>query len=140
MADFCKEQQKVVHGTESEVVTRQAVVQPIDRQVETVVGYDRTTLTRGHKSRIVTGIAVDMATGFVLDFEVDSIFYKSCSAMKKNWKLKRDLKSGERRSENMGFRYTKLLGDGDSSAYNAVTNMNNGESPYSLKVEKEECL
>lgn len=60
--------------------------------------------------------------------------------MKKNWKLKRDLKSGERRSENMGFRYTKLLGDGDSSAYNAVTNMNNGESPYSLKVEKEECL
>lgn len=84
MADFCKEQQKVVHGTVSEVVTRQAVVQPIDGQVETLVGYDRTTLTRGHKSGIVTGIAVDMATGFVLDFEVNSIFCKSCSAMKKN--------------------------------------------------------
>lgn len=44
------------------------------------------------------------------------------------------------RSENIGFWYITFLRDGDSSAYTAVTDMNNGEGPYSVKVEKEECV
>lgn len=44
MADFYEEQQKVVNGTASEVVTRQATVLQIDRKVEAGVGYDGTWL------------------------------------------------------------------------------------------------
>ena len=44
------------------------------------------------------------------------------------------------RSEHLGFRYVTFLSDGDSSAFMAVTNMNDGQGPYTAKVEKEECV
>lgn len=32
------------------------------------------------------------------------------------------------------------MSDGDSSAYNALCNMNNGEGPCGVKIEKAECI
>ncbi|KAK3877887.1 hypothetical protein Pcinc_017443 [Petrolisthes cinctipes] len=41
----------------------------------------------------------------------------------------------------MSMRYRVLVGDGDSSAYNAVKNMNDGKGPYkNTQGEKQECL
>lgn len=45
------------------------------------------------------------------------------------------------RSLDKNMRYTVFISDGDSSAYNAVCDMNNGDGPYGdVKVEKGECI
>ena len=45
------------------------------------------------------------------------------------------------RSLDKNIRYTVLISDGDSSAYNAVCDMNDGEGPYgNVKVEKGVCI
>lgn len=40
------------------------------------------------------------------------------------------------RSKNYKMRFTTFVGDGDSSAYNAVCKLNDGKGP----VTKEECI
>lgn len=43
--------------------------------------------------------------------------------------------------EKLKMRYVGFIGDGDSSAYSAVTSMNNNTGPYKdVKVEKHECI
>lgn len=108
-----------------------------------------------------------MATGFPLDFYVISNYCKSCSLNKKrksreNFEAWRETQQAGKcqanfdglsgrmeaecavrlwgRSEDIGFWYTTFLSDGDSSAYTAVTQMNNGGGPYSVKVVKEVCV
>ncbi|MPC94084.1 hypothetical protein E2C01_089236 [Portunus trituberculatus] len=44
------------------------------------------------------------------------------------------------RFKDIGFHYTTILSDGDSSAYTSVTKMNDGEGPYSVKVVQEEYV
>nr|XP_045585318.1 uncharacterized protein LOC123747283 [Procambarus clarkii] len=45
------------------------------------------------------------------------------------------------RSQDIKFRYTTVVSDGDSSAFNKVCAMNNGDGPYGdIKVEKAECI
>ncbi|KAK3878412.1 hypothetical protein Pcinc_016996 [Petrolisthes cinctipes] len=45
------------------------------------------------------------------------------------------------RSLDKYIRYTVFISVGDSSAYTAVCNMNNGKGPYDgVKVEKGECI
>ena len=44
------------------------------------------------------------------------------------------------RSRDYGFQYQHFVGDGDSSAYNAVISMNDGQGPYDIPVVKLECI
>ncbi|XP_069191399.1 uncharacterized protein [Procambarus clarkii] len=45
------------------------------------------------------------------------------------------------RSKDLKFRYTTLVCDGDSSAFNRICAMNNGAGPYgNVTVEKAECI
>lgn len=168
MDNFYKEQQNVVLDTVREVHTKQdtAVVQSGEK-IDVGVGYDGTWMTRGHKSHIQAGFVIDVTTGFVLDFDIISNYCKSCSTNKKK-KTKESFEAWQEtvhagqcqanfdglsgrmeaecavrlwgRSEDIGFRYTTFLSDGDSSAYTSVTKMNDGEGPYSVKVVKEECV
>ncbi|KAK8372148.1 hypothetical protein O3P69_013535 [Scylla paramamosain] len=125
-------------------------------------------MTRGHKSHIGAGFVIEMTTGFVMDFELLSNFCKSCSTKKKQLNDEEKFEEWRKnvhvgmcqanfhglsgrmeaecairmwgRSENLGFQYTTFLSDGDSSAFTAVTAMNNGAGPYNVQVEKEECV
>ena len=157
MDDFYKEQQNIVLETVREVHTKKdtTVVQSADK-IDAGVGYDGTWMTRGHKSHIQVGFVIEMATGFVLDFDIISNYCRSCSINKKMktkeafeaWRetvhagkcqANFDGLSGRmeaecavrlwERSEDIGFYYTTFLGDGDSSAYTSVTKMNDGEGP-----------
>ncbi|KAK8395395.1 hypothetical protein O3P69_006206 [Scylla paramamosain] len=114
------------------------------------------------------GFVIEMTTGFVMDFELLSNFCKSCSTKKKQLNDEEKFEEWRKnvhvgmcqanfhglsgrmeaecairmwgRSENLGFQYTTFLSDGDSSAFTAVTAMNNGAGPYNVQVEKEECV
>ncbi|XP_069191065.1 uncharacterized protein [Procambarus clarkii] len=45
------------------------------------------------------------------------------------------------RSLDKKLRYTTLVGDGDSSAFNKICAMNNGDGPYAdVRVDKVECI
>nr|XP_045625473.1 uncharacterized protein LOC123774857 [Procambarus clarkii] len=45
------------------------------------------------------------------------------------------------RSLDKKLRYTTLVGDGDSSAFNKICAMNNGDGPYAdVRVDKAECI
>lgn len=169
MERYYDEQQTIVRDTVKEVCTKQleTVAPAPSDKVDVGVGYDGTWMTRGHKSHVEAGFVIEMTTGFALDFHVISNFCKACSTNKK-MKTKESFEAWQEtvhsgkcqanfhglsgrmeaecalrlwgRSEDMGFRYVTFLSDGDSSAYTAVTQMNNGEGPYTVKVEKEECI
>lgn len=44
------------------------------------------------------------------------------------------------RSLQMNIRYSNFNGDGDSSAFNSIFALNNGQGPYTVPVVKEECV
>ena len=137
-----------------------------DGILEVDVTYDGTWMTRGHKSHIGVSFVMDSETGAVLDFEVLSNFCQMCHVKQKalsseefaDWKKEHTSctknfagKSGAMeteaavrmwsRSEALGFRYIRFIGDGDSSAFKAVSTLNNGKGPYdSCTVVKEECI
>lgn len=132
------------------------------------VSFDGTWLTRGHKSHIGATFVIDIPSGLALDFEVLSNFCRPCSINKKKkdkksfeeWHATTHARkchlnfpglSGAMeaegavrlwgRSEEKGLRYVTFLGDGDSSSYKAVTNMNEGKGPYEdVTMKKEECI
>lgn len=118
------------------------------------VSFDGTWLTRGQKSHVGVGFVIEVFTGTVIDFEVISNYCKTCSENKekphncgKNFDGKSGAMEAEQavrmwsRSENLGFRYAKFVSDGDSSAYKAVCQLNNGKGPYlNVKVSKQECI
>jgi hypothetical protein len=129
------------------------------------VSYDGTWMTRGHRSHVGAAFVIDCETGFVIDYEVISNFCEVCFKKEKSvsppdfaaWKVTHtnckknfDGKSGAMeteaarrmwsRSEALGYRYTTFVGDGDSSAFNAVKALNGGAGPYPVPVVKEECV
>lgn len=44
------------------------------------------------------------------------------------------------RSQQHRLQYTTIIGDGDSSTYNAVSSLSDGAGPYDVPVMKEECI
>lgn len=111
---------------------------------------------------------MDILSGMVLDFEVMSNFCRASSIMKRKkdkksfdeWSRIQD--SGKclinfaglsrameaegavrmwNRSEEKNYRYVTFLGDGASSSYKAVCNINGGKGPYNnVTVTKKECV
>ncbi|KAA0198962.1 hypothetical protein HAZT_HAZT010739 [Hyalella azteca] len=136
-----------------------------DGLLDIYVSFDGSWMTRGHKSHIGIGCVVECNTGFVIDMEVLSNFCHLCSAKKatlssdefalwmrthtrckKNFEGKAGAMEKEatvkiwNRSTQLGLLYVTFLGDGDSAAYKAVTEMNDGAGPYDVPVQKEECI
>lgn len=95
-------------------------------------------MTRGHKSHIGIGFVIEVYTGMVIDSEVVCNFCISCKKGEtkktaqrhkchKNFEGKSGAMEAEAarrlwsRSEKQKLRYITFVGDGDSSAYDAVT-------------------
>lgn len=125
------------------------------------VSYDGTWLTRGHLSHICVGTVIELFSGYVLDFKVLSNFCLGCEIGPKDddprcseWRARHKCqknsssKPGQmeveaakilfRRSlEKHGFRYTTMLCDGDSRAFNSLQE----EQVYGfVAIEKEDCV
>lgn len=130
------------------------------------VSFDGNWMIRGHKSHIGVGVVIEVNTGIVIDLEVLSNFCPTCTK-KENKLSKNDFRTWYQehrntcyknfegnagameaeaavrmwsRSSQMKLRYTTFVGDGDSSAFNAVCALNDGEGPYDVPVVKEECV
>lgn len=167
MEVFYNEQQLVAKTYVKKLYEKEGIEKDSDGVLNIDVSFDGTWLTRGHKSNIGATFVIDIPSGLALDFEVLSNFCRPCSINKKK-KDKKSFKewhatthagkcqlnfpglSGAMeaegavrlwgRSEEKGLRYVTFLGDGDSSSYKAVTNMNEGKGPYEdVTVKKEEC-
>ena len=131
--------------------------------VDIAVSYDGTWQKRGHTSRNGVFVAIDVLTGYVVDFEVMSNYCQVCEKRPKKddseynefWRKHQDAckknhdsssNAMERRSKDHlaeiynttgPLRYTVFLGDGDSLAYDAVCSLNvYGD----VSVKKEECI
>lgn len=134
--------------------------------IDISVSYDGTWQKRGHTSHNGIGVAIDMHTGYVVDFEVLSNICVTCEREQpkeetKNLKelqgfLKRhaphcdknydgtsngmEVEAAKRiwgRSAETSLHYTTMLSDGDSKAYTAVCEL----APYGEKlIKKEECV
>ncbi|KAA0196218.1 hypothetical protein HAZT_HAZT005313 [Hyalella azteca] len=137
-----------------------------DGLLDIEVSFDGTWMTRGHKSHLGIGLIVECNTGLAIDFEVISNYCQRCNAYEKRlsadefaeWKRLRharcmknfDGKAGAfekeaavrlwGRSTQLGLRYVTFLSDGNSNAYKAVCEMNDGHGPYDVNVEKEDCI
>ncbi|GBM89998.1 hypothetical protein AVEN_43447-1 [Araneus ventricosus] len=113
------------------------------------VTFDGTWLTRRHTSQIGIGCVIDMRTGYVIDYQVMSKYCKECELAKGELnKISAEYEiwydghkdycnvnhcgsSGSMevqaafklwlRSEKNGFRYTSVLSDGDSKAFQHLT-------------------
>lgn len=123
--------------------------------LDIAVSYDGTWLKRGHTSHIGASFVTEVETGMVIDFEVLWNVCPVCS--KKNlsaeWVEKHRplcFKNFDGLAINMEteaatclrqrhtqykLRYTTFLGDGDSSAFNAVCARNNGQGLYDVPVQ-----
>lgn len=121
------------------------------------VSFDCTWMKRGYKSHAGVGFAMEVNTGMVIDLDVLFNYCQACiSNNKKNTQKKHkcqknfDGKAGAMeaaiavriwsRSSDYKMRFTTFVGDGDSSAYNAVCGLNDGKGPYEVPVIKEECV
>lgn len=132
------------------------------------VSFDGTWLTKGHKSHIGAKFVMEINSGMTVDFEILSNFCRACAIMKKkkdknsfkHWQITKHAgkcqnsfegKSGSmkaagakrmwERSQNKGYRYVTFFGDGDSSSFKTISEMNDGNGPYTdVSVVKEECV
>ncbi|KAK3880998.1 hypothetical protein Pcinc_014547 [Petrolisthes cinctipes] len=129
--------------------------------LDITVSYDGTWMTRGHSSHIGVGFVVEVDTGFIIDRKVISNFCQVCSSREKRqlpatpeWMARHASSCNKNytgtsasmgteaarrlwsRSTQLGLRYTTYVGDGDSSTYQAVQQLN----PYDVPVRKEECV
>lgn len=150
---------EIVYESVKEFYTSREMAEPDeDGILDVEVSYDGTWMTRGHKSHIGIGFVIDVYTGIVLDFEVLCNYCIACEKrrMKPSNKTHKchknfDGKSGAMEAEaarrlwsrslSHKLRYVTFVGDGDSSAFTAVTELDNGKGPYeNVKVKKEECV
>ena len=118
------------------------------------VSFDCTWMKRGHRSHAGLGFAVEVNTGIVVDLDVLYNFCYICSNKRpqkehtchKNFDGKAGAMEAEiavriwSRSSDYKMRFITFVGDGDSSAFNAVCKLNGGKGPYEVPVTKEECL
>ena len=134
---------------------------------EVAVSVDGTWQKRGHSSKFGVVFVLSIRTGEVLDYEVLSHFCQECNSHNQNvntveyreWKGKHepvcqinhfgsagDMESKSaiaifRRSmEKRGLKYTKFIGDGDSSCFGRVVGALKASFGDSYSVEKEECV
>ena len=137
-----------------------------DGYIDITVSYDGTWHKRGFTSHHGVGVAIEVHTGMVIDFEVLSNFCHACALAETkygadsvdflSWKAKHEdceknfdgsSKAMEaecakriwgRSSEKYGLRYTSIVSDGDASTFSVLTK----ESPYgeSHKIEKLDCV
>ncbi|XP_069178518.1 uncharacterized protein [Procambarus clarkii] len=133
------------------------------------VSFDGSWHTRGHHSQIGCAFVVEIFTGLVVDYNCFCKKCKMLLNRKQQGKVTQtefDNKMREHvpdcdrnyngtaknmeadaavlmwgRSEELKFRYTTLVSDGDSSAFNKICAMNNVDGPYrNVTVEKAECI
>lgn len=128
-------------------------------------------MTRVYTSLVGAGVVIEAHTGYIVDGHTYSKYCHACTywsdKVKKDvsfrskylqWKSKHDCQKNFsessvkmesagavalwERSLSRKLRYTTVVGDGDSAAYNALCKMNNGDGPYGVDypVTKEECL
>ena len=131
------------------------------------VSFDGTWQKRGHASMLGVAAVIDVVTGLVVDYEVLSMYCHSCSCKKAQlgadspafttWYVEHqddcsinyhgssnamEVEAAKRlwgRSVQTNLlRYTGMLGDGDSKAYQAVVEL----EPYGpdVKIVREECV
>lgn len=150
-----KYQESITHAHQAileHYVTRN-ICHPDDSNILNIaVGCDGTWMTRGHKSHVGAAFIIEAYTGIVVDFEVLCNYCPTCRLNKphkchKNFEGKSGAMEKEAavrlwsRSTNFNFRYTTFIGDGDSSAYDAVCQMNDKRGPYdNVAIVKEECV
>ncbi|GFU18251.1 uncharacterized protein TNCV_1389101 [Trichonephila clavipes] len=129
---------------------RKAYEAPTDVPVVDIsVSFDGSWLTRGHTSLIDIACVIDILTGYAMDFEVMCKVCRNCSVAKRElgessaeydiWfqghrkdcdvnhyglstsmEMEATLILWER-SQEMGFRYSTLLSDGDCKTFNYLT-------------------
>jgi hypothetical protein len=118
------------------------------------IAFDATWQKRGHVSKNACATITSFDTGKVLDVEVLSKYCHTCTLKKANADAPNhicmknyDGSSGgmetvaavsmfHRSQQTRGVRYTKFLGDGDSSAFITVCN----SKPYNTDICKLECI
>ena len=126
--------------------------------IDIMVTFDGTWQKRGFTSLYGVGVVIDILTGLIADYHLLSKYCHACeqnaSVMSANdfdrWKAthqdccqnhhesskKMEQVAAEvmwQRSEDLGFKYTHMLADGDSQAFNAVNGM-------VYAVEKLDCI
>lgn len=134
--------------------------------IDIAVSYDASWHKRGYKSNYGAGCVVDIMTGYIIDYDILSKTCQQCAVSEQC--LGKDTAefnvwfdghkalcdadhSGSsggmevaiaeriwKRSVNNGFRYTTLLGDGDSKTFTVLEESNVYGSE--VKLKKEECI
>ena len=143
---------------------KEAIEQGGDPVVDIGVSFDGTWQKRGFTSLFGVGVCIDIMTGLVVDYEVLSKYCHACKLTEakhlpadqlRRWReehqpdccMNHDSKAMEQEAarkmwwrsvEQFNLRYTKMLSDGDSSAYRAVCD----SQPYGpdVVIEKLECI
>ena len=136
--------------------------------LDIAISYDGTWQKRGYQSLHGVGIAIDIVTGLVVDFEVLSKFCLACSIATASfqpgsdeyieWQADHNF-SGEceinfsgssgameieaaeviwKRSTDKSLRYTTMRSDGDSKTWHHLQEV----APYGddVEIQKEECI
>ena len=154
MNEHHEKYQKKAHEIVRNYYISRNIAQPDENGlIDIEVSFDGTWLTRGHKSHIGVGFVIEVYTGIIIDVAVLCNYCKVCDKGKKKHRCNKNydglagaMEAEEarrlwERSVNHNFRYITFVGDGDSKAYNAVCEMNDGNGPYeNIKVEKMECI
>ncbi|KAI8773177.1 hypothetical protein BgiBS90_025595 [Biomphalaria glabrata] len=133
--------------------------------IDITVSFDGSWQKRGHTSKHGLGVVIETTTGLAVDFHVMSTYCQKCSTTGKNmlkrgkavydeWFKRHELDctinhSGSSglmevnaakvmwlRSQNLGFRYTTFVSDGDCKTYKELQSL----APYSVPIKKEECI
>ena len=136
-------------------------VQPDDQGIlDIAVSYDGAWQRRGFSSHNGVGSVIDLLTGLPVDFEVLSNFCSKCATKTnsdQHWEEKHKpscsknyegssgsmevecaLRIWKRSIEEHSLRYTIMLSDGDSKAYDAVSAAN--VYGVDVLIEKEDCI
>ena len=134
------------------------------------VSYDGTWQKRGHTSLVSMGFIIEVNTGLVIDYDILCKHCPKCVNLHRKLEKKEitEAQYTERmnshdcsinfqgasggmekalaitlfgRSRNYNLQYVNFIGDGDSSAFNGVIEMNEGQGPYDgTKITKLECV
>lgn len=122
-------------------------------------------MKRGHKSHVGVGFVIEVETGMVVNFKVLYNYFSACNKRMKSKSQDLDArmeahkpkchKNFDRNAAAMEaeaasclwrcltqhcLRYTTFIGDGDSSTYNTICALNEGQGPYDVPIIKEECV
>lgn len=164
---FYSERQLVAMECVEKLYAKEGIQKDNDEILNIDVSFDGTWLTSGHKSHTGAAFIMDIPSGLALDFKVPRNFCRLCTINKKK-KDEKSFEEWHRtthaekchlnfsglsgametegavrmwgRSEDKGLRFVTFLGDGDSSSYKAVTDMNEGKGPYKDVIVKKECI